>query len=85
MAHFPIDRVIAQPELLAHHYTEAGEIELAIESWLVAGQKAAERSANVEAVAHLRQGLELVATLPVTIETARRTRHTIGIGNAAPG
>jgi len=38
MAHFPIDRVIAQPELLAHHYTEAGEIELAIENRLVVGQ-----------------------------------------------
>jgi predicted ATPase len=68
---FP-DRVAAEPELLAHHHTEAGEIEPAIENWLAAGQRAIERSANAEAVAHLRRGLELVEGLPDATERARR-------------
>jgi predicted ATPase len=38
-----------QPELLAHHYTEAGLIEQAIPYWQQAGQRAIERSANAEA------------------------------------
>ena len=49
-----------QPELLAHHYTEAGKHEQAVEFWLKAGRRAAERSANLEAIAHLRRGVELV-------------------------
>src|SRR5438093_7104027 len=42
-----------QPELLAHHYTEAGVMAQAIPYWQRAGQRAVERSANLEAVAHL--------------------------------
>jgi predicted ATPase len=41
-----------QPELLAHHYTEAGLREQAIAYWQMAGQRAVERSANVEAISH---------------------------------
>ena len=58
----------AQPELLAHHYTEAGFSEQAIPYWQQAGQRAVQRSANVEAVAHLTKGLELLKTLPDTPE-----------------
>jgi hypothetical protein len=58
-----------QPELLAHHYTGAGNTEEAITYWLRAGRRAAERSANVEAVAHLRHGLQLV---PALADPARR-------------
>jgi len=57
-----------QPELLAHHYTEAGLAALAISYWHKAGQRAAEGSANQEAVAHLSRGLELIETLPDTPE-----------------
>src|SRR5262249_38388517 len=53
-------------------YTEAGETEQAIDQWLKAGQRGAERSANPEAVAHLRRGLELLESLPDTDERARR-------------
>jgi predicted ATPase/class 3 adenylate cyclase len=49
-----------QPELLAHHYTQAGKAEEAIGHWLKAGRRAIERSANSEAIAHLRQGIALV-------------------------
>ncbi len=53
-----------QPELLAHHYTEAGLREEAVGCWLRAGRRASERAAYVEAIAHLTKGLELLATLP---------------------
>ncbi|MBI3757209.1 MAG: AAA family ATPase [Deltaproteobacteria bacterium] len=54
----------AQPELLAHHYTEAGLIEQAIPYWQQAGERAVQRSANEEAINYLTKGLELLKTLP---------------------
>jgi predicted ATPase len=57
-----------QPELLAHHYTEAGLPAQALPYWQQAGQRAVERSANVEAVSHLRRGLEALQSLPATPE-----------------
>ena len=56
--------VETQPELLAHHYTEAGLYEEAIPYWQRAGQHAGERSAPLEAIAHLTKGLELLMTQP---------------------
>jgi predicted ATPase len=53
-----------QPELLAQHYTVAGQGALAIPYWQRAGQRATERSANVEAISHFTTGLELLKTLP---------------------
>lgn len=61
-----------QPELLAHHYTEAGLTEQAIPYWQRAGERAAQRSANVEAIRHLSKGLELLATLPDTPERSQQ-------------
>jgi predicted ATPase/DNA-binding winged helix-turn-helix (wHTH) protein/class 3 adenylate cyclase len=62
----------SQPELLAHHYTEAGLPASAVAYWQRAGQRAIERSALVEAVAHLTRGLELLPLLPDTPERARQ-------------
>src|SRR5262245_43772970 len=53
-----------QPELLAHHSTEAGLHEQAIGYWQQAGQRAIERSANLEAIGHLTRGLDLLTMLP---------------------
>jgi predicted ATPase/class 3 adenylate cyclase len=72
-ARFP-ERCETQPELLALHYTEAGLMEQAIPRWRRAGEHAIERSAHVEAIAHLAKGLELLKTLP---DTPQRTRHTL--------
>jgi tetratricopeptide (TPR) repeat protein len=55
--------VAAQPALLAHHCTEAGLTEKAVEYWLAAGRKAWARSATAEAAALLRRGLALVPAL----------------------
>ena len=47
-----------QPEIVAHHFTEAGLPDPAVDYWLKAGQQAARRSANAEALSHLDRGLE---------------------------
>jgi predicted ATPase len=61
-----------EPELLAHHYTEAGLTEKAVGYWHKAGQRAGERSAHMEAITHLRQGLALLQTLPETPQRLQR-------------
>jgi class 3 adenylate cyclase len=48
------------PEILAHHFTEAGLIDEAIRHWLAAGERALRRSANVEALHHLDRGVALL-------------------------
>jgi predicted ATPase len=72
-----------QPEVLAHHYTEAGLTEQAVASWQRAGQQASDRSANLEAVNHCTTGIELLKTLPETPERTQRalTLH-IALGAA---
>jgi predicted ATPase len=68
---FP-ETVEAQPELLAQHFTEADLIERALDYWQQAGEKAIQRSAHAEAIAHLHQGLALLQTLPETRERVQR-------------
>jgi class 3 adenylate cyclase/tetratricopeptide (TPR) repeat protein len=57
------DVVANQPEIAAHHFTEAGLVEPAIDHWLKAGQHAARRSANAEALNHLARGLDLLPNI----------------------
>jgi predicted ATPase len=64
------DVVETQPELLAHHYSEAGSHELAVRFWYKSGQRALAHSANVEAIAHFRKALEALANSPDTPERA---------------
>ena len=59
---------LAEPELLAHHYTRAGLTEAAIPLWQAAGAVALQRRALTEAIAHLDRGIELVATLPRSLQ-----------------
>jgi class 3 adenylate cyclase/predicted ATPase len=56
----------AEPELLAHHFTEAGLTEAAIEWWGTAGQRSLARSALVEGVEQLKRALDQIAILPAT-------------------
>jgi predicted ATPase len=56
--------VETQPELLAHHYTEAALIQQALPYLQRAGDRATQRSAYAEAVVHFTRGLELLKTLP---------------------
>ena len=66
------DATSAPPELLAHHYTEAGLLEQALPHWVSAGEQAVQRSANVEAISHLTKGLDVLKALPDTAEHRRR-------------
>ena len=56
----------AEPELLAHHFTQAGLTEAAIEWWGKAGQRSLERSALVEAAEQFTRALDQIAALPAT-------------------
>jgi len=49
----------AQPEIVAHHFTQGGLPALAVEWWGKAGELAMQRSAFAEAVAHLERALQL--------------------------
>ena len=57
-----------EPEVVARHYTAAGNAESAIGYWLAAGRRSLQRGANKEAIGHLGRGLECLATLPETPE-----------------
>ena len=55
-----------EPELLAHHFTQAGMTEAAIEWWGTAGQRSLARYALVEAAEQLKRALDQIASLPTT-------------------
>jgi class 3 adenylate cyclase/predicted ATPase len=55
---FP-DTAAAEPEVLAHHFTQGGLTDAAIEWWGKAGDQALRRSAFQEAISHLRKAIEM--------------------------
>ena len=61
----------SQPELLAHHFTQAGMTEAAIEWWRTAGQRSLARSALLEGAEQLKRALAQIATLPATPDLRR--------------
>jgi predicted ATPase len=65
-----------QPQILAYHYQEAGNHQLAIRCWFESGQGALAHSANVEAIASFRKALQLLDALP---ETPERIKQEIDI------
>jgi class 3 adenylate cyclase/predicted ATPase/ABC-type transport system involved in cytochrome c biogenesis ATPase subunit len=62
------DAVANEPEVLAHHFTQAGLNERAVPYWIQAGQRALTRVALAEAVAHLTSALGVNERLPVSVE-----------------
>jgi predicted ATPase len=60
---FP-DIVATRPELAAHHLTASGRAAEAIPYWQKAGERAVQRSANLEAASHLSTALALTKGLP---------------------
>jgi predicted ATPase len=78
--------VTAEPELVAHHCTRAGQTRDAIGYWLEASLLSSERSAFVEASNHLRTALDLAATLPASPERDKlelQLQHLLGRALAA--
>ena len=77
-----------EPEVLAHHLTQAGLTEAAIEWWDKAGQLAAGRSAMAEAAVHFGNALQLVASSPKSRQLRSRELALqlglAGIGSAIP-
>ena len=70
-------------ETLARHAAEAGDTEKAVDYWWRAAQAAGARSAIKEAIAHLENGLRLLATLPQGAEHARlELDMQLALGNA---
>ena len=69
------DVVETQPELLAHHFTQAGLTERAAEYWQQAGERTFRRSAVAEAIGHLTRCIDLVRTLPESRARAERELH----------
>jgi predicted ATPase len=68
--HFP--RIAAtQPELMAHHLAQAGLPEQAIDYLRTAGHRAIQRSANAEAIGHLKRALDLLQSLPADPDRSR--------------
>ena len=61
-----------QPELLAHHFGEAGLAGPACDYRMRAGDRAVSRSAYKEAIAHFSVGLKLAETLPQSADRVRR-------------
>lgn len=59
-----------RPELVAHHLTEAGEAEPALEAWQKAGDFAYSRSAYKEAQRHYQKALDVLVNIPETPERA---------------
>jgi tetratricopeptide (TPR) repeat protein len=60
--------VAGQPELLAFHYSLAGNVGCAVRYWLLGGHRARSRSANVEAAGQYQKALEFLVSVPDTPE-----------------
>jgi predicted ATPase len=60
-----------EPEVIAHHFMEAGLVEAAIGWWDKAGRRAVSRLANVEAAQNFAKGLELIGGMPPTSDRDR--------------
>src|SRR5271169_2174170 len=82
-----------QPQILAHHFSEAGFVGQAVAFWSRAGQQSAAKSAFIEAIAQLRRGLQLIGEQPESRERRQRELELLvtlapalmeGKGHASP-
>jgi class 3 adenylate cyclase/predicted ATPase len=81
LSHFP-DRATAQPEALAHHFTQAGLTRQAIEWWGRAGDQALRRSAFQEAIVHLGKAIEMADKAGEKDTTSQRLKLQTNYGMA---
>jgi class 3 adenylate cyclase/tetratricopeptide (TPR) repeat protein len=71
----------SEPEMLAHHFAEAGQPEQAAAWWLEAGRREAGRSANLEAIGLLRRGIAGLSALEETPALMRlELAHQLALG-----
>ena len=64
--------VESEPEFAAYHFMQSGKAERACDYLLLAGQRAVQRSANAEAIAHLETALDLLKPLTEAPERLER-------------
>ena len=77
------ERSETEPGVVAYHFAQAGLKEAAVEWWGKAGDLALRRSANIEAIAHLENALELSQQMVDLSEQRRQhLRLQIIYGNA---
>jgi predicted ATPase len=73
-----LERAASEPEVIAHHFTQAGLEDLAIEWWGKAGDQALRRSAFQEAIAHLGKAIAMAdrsaAGTATTVAVPERVR-----------
>jgi class 3 adenylate cyclase/predicted ATPase len=74
---------LEQPELVAHHFSAAGDVERALPYFQRAGQQAADRSANAEAVRHFEKALALLNQLTDAADR-ERWELVLQVGLGAP-
>jgi class 3 adenylate cyclase/tetratricopeptide (TPR) repeat protein len=67
-----LDTATGEPEVLAHHFSEAALYAEAVPYWMKAGERALHRTALAEAVAHLTQALHTNGRLPASVEQELR-------------
>ena len=72
-----------QPELFAHHYSQAGDIRTALVFCMSAGRRSIATCAFVEAISHLRKALGLLARMPASVDRDEQELDIqIAIGSA---
>jgi TOMM system kinase/cyclase fusion protein len=72
---------VQQPERLAYHFEEAGQLEQAIDFRELAGKRSSARSAHREAIHQLERALALLRSLPESAERdGREIRLQLGLG-----
>lgn len=68
---FP-ERARTEPELIAHHFTEAQQMKQAVDHWARAGHNALAACANAEAVGQLNKALSCLQHLPTGAQRDQR-------------
>jgi len=76
------ERAATEPELIAHHFTQAGLDDLAIEWWGKAGDQALRRSAFQESIAHLGKATEMADKQGAGAQRQRRLELQTAYGHA---
>jgi len=71
------------PEIMAHHCTEADRVSESLEYWFIAGQRAANQSANIEAITHFKNGLSALRKLSDSQDKMRwELKYQTSLGTA---
>lgn len=77
------DIAAKEPELLAYHFGKAGQLSLACDYRMRAGDQAVSRSAYAEAIAHFSAGLKLAETMSPQDGLRRQLEFWLKLGSAS--